>query len=67
MSRPQARIPLTELAERLRILTGKKTKYRRLYEGVLNGDLPAERLNGRLFVREADVPGIAKTLELTAA
>jgi hypothetical protein len=67
MSPIPALIPLTELAHELTLLTGKKTKYRRLYDLVLNGDLPAERINGRLFVREENVPGIAEIIGLTAA
>lgn len=67
MSPPPVLIPLTELAHELAVLTGKKTKYRRLYDLVLNGDLPAERINGRLFVREENVPGIAGTIGMTVA
>jgi hypothetical protein len=62
------RIPLTELPHELTTLTGQKSpRYRRLYELVLDGVLPAERINGRLFVRPANVPAIAETLGMTVA
>lgn len=60
--------PLPRLAEKLRALTGQSGPvpgYRKLYLLALDGALPTERRNGRLFVQDVDLPAIAKLLGLT--
>ena len=59
-------IPLSLTSRELaRRFGGSAPAYRRLYELVLDGKLPAEQVNGRWFVDEADLPAIAATLGLT--
>ena len=44
-------------------LTGKKPPtYRSLYNRVVDGQLPAERHNGRWYLSRADLANIAKTI-----
>jgi hypothetical protein len=60
--------PLPRLAEKLRSLTGQADPvpgYRKLYLMALDGALPTQRRNGRLFVQDADLPAIAALLGLT--
>jgi hypothetical protein len=45
--------------------TGDIPSPRRVYDLVLRGVLPAERINGRWFYRSAELAGIAATLGLT--
>lgn len=59
------KFPLTALASELRRLTGKCPTYRVLYARVLNGELPAEQVNGRWHVRREDLPEIASHFGLT--
>lgn len=58
----KARIPLTRVPRAIAELTGGPAPtYRQVYNGVLDGTVPAEQGgNGRYDVRTADVPTIAK-------
>ena len=61
------RFPLTVLNSELAALTGRAGPgYRKLYLKVLDGLIPAERVDGRYFVRRVDLPGIAVTLGLAS-
>jgi hypothetical protein len=44
-----------------------KTSYRRIWGGVADGVIPAERVGGRLFLRRSDLAKIAATLGVTPA
>jgi hypothetical protein len=58
--------PLPRLGAKLIELTGKPGPgYRKLYALVLDGTLPAETRNGRLFVPDADLPRVVQMLGLT--
>lgn len=41
-----------------------RASYRRIWAGMSNGTLPAERIGGRLFIRRSDLPAITATLGL---
>ncbi len=41
-----------------------RASYRRFWNGISNGTLPAERIGGRLFIRRSDLPAIAAALGL---
>jgi hypothetical protein len=57
------RVPLTALSRELTALTGQPAPgYRKLWTMVVNGELPAEQVNGRYTV---DVRAVAQTLGLT--
>jgi hypothetical protein len=45
-------------------VTGERipVSYRKLYELTLNGDIPADRINGRWHVERSDIPAVASTL-----
>ncbi len=58
---------LSELPRDLKRATGETPKYRALYAKVLDGDIPAEKENGRWHYRHEDVPAIARALGLAAA
>ena len=56
-------INLASVPLEIRELTGEKPPtYRELYRMAIDGELPVERRNGRLYLNRADLPGIAKTL-----
>src|ERR1019366_2169348 len=58
-------VPLSELARELEQCTGARPPpYRRLYEFVLSGDLPAARHKNRWFIHHNDVKLIAIMLEM---
>lgn len=60
-------INLAQLPRELARLTGgNPPAYRDLYQRVLNGQIPAESVNGRWYVAAADLPSIAAALGLTA-
>ena len=63
------RIPITLLPLRLREITGVTAPgYRHIWTMIVNGDLPmAELYRGRWYVREADLPALARALRMTAA
>lgn len=49
----EEKIPLTHLSNALRNVVPDKSKvpsYRQLYAAILNGEIPADRINGRLHV-----------------
>jgi hypothetical protein len=55
-------ISIAHLPRELAPLTGKITPtYRKIYESVLNGLIPAEQVRGRWFVSRKDLPAIAET------
>lgn len=57
------RIPLPLLPHELRRLTGNAPGYRRIYNLVLDGRIPAELGdNGRWTVSRADLPRVAEVL-----
>ena len=58
------RSPLSELPRELKRATGETPKYRAIYAKVLDGDLPAEKINGRWTYSHEDLPIIAETLGL---
>jgi hypothetical protein len=56
----EARLSITELPREIAAITGNPPpSYRKVYERVLDGLIPAERLNGRWFVQESHLPAIA--------
>ena len=58
--------PLPRLGAKLIELTGKPGPgYRKLYTLALDGTLPTEARNGRLFVQDADLPRVVQMLGLT--
>ena len=54
-------IPLTDAPRALRA-HGLSTTYNALWIAIVAGHVPAERVGKRWYVREADLPIIAKTL-----
>ena len=59
--------PLPRLPAKLREMTGKPGPgYRKCYTMALDGLLPTETMNGRLYVRDADLPAIAALFGLAA-
>jgi hypothetical protein len=60
------KIPLPLLPRELSALAGSSPPYRRLYNLVLNGDLPADNDGARWFVDRARLPDIARALGLPA-
>ncbi len=63
-----ALVPITELAPRLKALTGREgPRYRHLYMRALDDRLgaPVQRIYGRLFLHENDLPAIAAALGMT--
>jgi hypothetical protein len=59
------RIPLALLSARLAQRTGRPAPgYRSLPMAALDARLPAERVNGRWYVREADLDHVAEALGL---
>ena len=60
-----ATIALTNLAGKLTEQTGKPAPtYRKLWSLVVDGRLPTEKVNGRHFIADADLPAIARMLGL---
>jgi hypothetical protein len=58
-------VPLTELAHELSKLTGRRPPtYRELWRAVADGELEAERENGRLYVRRQNLPAAAHVFGL---
>jgi hypothetical protein len=58
--------PITELPSKLTAYAGKPSPpYRKLWEMVVQGAIPAERHNGRWHFAEANVPAIATVIGLT--
>jgi len=63
-----ATFPLSNLPRRLAELTGSAIPNgRKLYAHVVDGVLPAEQVNGRWYIAEADLPQIVEALGLTLA
>lgn len=60
-------IPLPRLAARLYARTGVPQSYRKLYMMAVDGKLPCELINGRLFVRDDQLPAIEASLGLIAS
>ena len=62
---PKETINLSELPRRLRKEHGVKISYRRVYTGVLDGDIPAEKdaSGTRWKIKVDDLPEIAKTMK----
>jgi hypothetical protein len=59
------RTPLTSGPRELAMLTGKPApSYRALWGKIVNGELPAEQVNGRYFI---DVEAIASALGMLPA
>jgi hypothetical protein len=57
-------IGIAHLPRELAPITGKLTPtYRKIYESVLNGLIPAEQIRGRWFVSRNDLPAIAETFQ----
>jgi hypothetical protein len=58
--------PLPRLGAKLREQTGQPGPgYRKLYLLALDGSLPVQTKNGRLFVLDVDMPKVAALLGLT--
>jgi len=63
----QEMVALTALSRELFALTGKQGPgHRKLWQLTVDGRLPAEQVNGRHYVRRADLLAIASTLGLSA-
>lgn len=61
-------IASTQLPRELRDLnaTGRPVpRYPRLWQAMVDGEIPAERINGRWFVRKTDLAAIASLLGLS--
>jgi hypothetical protein len=57
------KIQLAFLARELRLLSDQRPpKNRKLWEMIVDGDLPAEQEGGRWFVKRADLPAIVEIL-----
>jgi hypothetical protein len=57
-------ISIAHVPRELAPLTGESTPtYRKIYESVLNGLIPAEQIRGRWFVSRNDLPAIAETFQ----
>ena len=62
---PDERIPLVSATRELKAITvGRSPPYQHIWKLIANGDLPAEQINGRWFIKRADLPAIAKLLGL---
>jgi hypothetical protein len=59
-------IPLTQVPREIDKLTGRLLSYRRLYNLILDGRVPAEQDNARWQIRRADLPAIITQLGLTS-
>jgi hypothetical protein len=60
------RFPSTDLSRELAALTGNSGPgHRKLWGLIVDGKIPAERENGRWFVRRSDLPAVAQILGLT--
>jgi hypothetical protein len=58
-------IPTSQISRRLADFTGRDVPgYKRMYQLVIDGLIPAEQISGRWFIRAADLPKIAEKLEL---
>ena len=58
--------PISDVPRELKAKYGKTVSYRKVYNGVIDGRLPAKRGdNGRWLMAEADLPAIAEALGLT--
>jgi len=57
-----SKITLTD-APRALAAQGCEILYQRLWGAVIAGQVPAERVGKRWYIREADLPIIAKTLK----
>jgi len=63
---PDDTIPLTRLPRELQSLTGQQPPtYRRCYQTVLDGQLPSEQVNGRHYVKRADLAAVAALFDLS--
>ena len=60
-------VALTALPRELKAYSGQDTPggYRKLWGLVVNGQVPAEQVNGRYRIRRAELPSIATTLGLS--
>lgn len=58
------RIPLTQLPLELRNAGGPTVGYRRLYNMILDGRLPAERGSTAWSISRADIPAVIAALAL---
>jgi hypothetical protein len=56
------RIPLSCVPSELRREHGAEHTYRKVYNGVLDGVVPAQQTNGCWHVGRSDLPAIAKAL-----
>jgi hypothetical protein len=59
-------VPLTQVAAALRNLAGgNPPSYRQLWHAIADGKIPAELVNGRHWVRRADLPRVAIEMGMT--
>lgn len=58
------KVPLASLARELTTMTGSSPSYRKLWSMIVNGELPAEQVNGRYV---CDPNAVASALGLTKA
>lgn len=66
--KPDERIALVSVPRELKALTGGiSPTYRQIWQAAADGDLPAEQINGRWYIKRADLPAIAKLLGLSLA
>jgi hypothetical protein len=56
-------VPLAHVPARLRAEFGTATTYRVLYARVLDGDVPATKINGRWHIEERHLPAVAHALQ----
>ena len=58
-----SQISIAHIGRKIAALTGKPgPTHQQVYSAVLRGAVPAEFLNGRWYMREADVPLMAQAL-----
>lgn len=69
---PNKHLPLAELLPGMKMLNREsaileRLNHRRVFGAVLDGMIPAERINGRWYVNKADLPKIAELLGVMPA
>jgi hypothetical protein len=58
-------IDLPAVCAEMRAMGVERVSYRRLYQAILDGKIPAERSHGRYRIARGDLPAIAASLGLT--
>ena len=60
---PDTAVPLPQLAARLRALGCPRVPaYSTVYRGIVDGRIPVERHNGRIYILKSDLPLVAEII-----